>query len=109
MNKVDLPEKLKSSKTRNQLKDGIGLITVTKSLMIKGYEKAYVEVSFDDEQKVIDSFLFGVSDYDSSTSLISAVPNTVMSPYDECEDKPSNAGVILCVANRIADKIISWF
>ena len=109
MKKVELPEKLKSSKTRNQLKDGIGLITVTKSLRIRGFEKAYVEVSFDDEQKVIDSYLFGVSGYDPSTSLISEVPNPAKSPYDDCEDKPSNAGVILCVANRIADKIISWF
>jgi len=109
MNKVELPENLKSLKTRNQMKDGIGLITVTKSLSIKDFKNAYLEVSFDDEQKVIDAYLFGISDHDSSTSLITTVPNPAMSPYDECEDKPSDAGVILCVVDRIIDKIISWF
>jgi hypothetical protein len=40
-------------------------------------------------------------------------PNLVIdlakSPYRDCEDKPSDVGVLLCMVNRLSEKIASWF
>lgn len=109
MKNIEIPLRLKSLKSKEQLINEDGLITVTKAISIKGQKDAYVEVMFDAEQKVVGTQLFGVPAIDSSLNLISTIPDEIDSPYKECEDKPSNMGVVLYVVNKISDKILSWF
>ncbi len=109
MKNVKIPLKLKSSTSKENLVDGNGLITIKKSLSIANNKNAYVEVLFDGEKKIVEANLFGVSGYDSSADIISTTPDTIDSPYDECENKPSDLGVLLCIADRLSDAILSWF
>lgn len=106
--RINAAPKWISSKSKTELENGKGLITVTKALKIKGVNDAFVDVLFDNDVKIVGAYVRGSKQIDPSTNIIEegSSRDTI---YDECENKPTNFGVALCVADRTAEEIISWF
>lgn len=110
MYKLEIPSELKSLNSKEALIKSGNLLTMTKSISIPEYENAFVEIFFDENQKLVDVILYSSQGNTMPLSIDSSGNGgSAMTPYSDCEDKPSDTGVILCVVNTIVDAIMEWF
>jgi hypothetical protein len=110
MYKLEIPSELKSLNSKEALIRSGQLVTMTKSIGIPEHENAFVEIFFDENQKLVDVILYSSPGNTMPLSVdVARDGGSAMTPYSNCEDKPSDMGVILCVVNTIADAIMEWF
>ena len=107
--RIKVSSKNLSSKSKTELENGKGLITVTKALNIKDENEAFVDVLFDNDVKIVGAYVRGVKQIDPSTNIIEEGSSREDEPIEECFDKPTDLGVAACIVYESGKIVESWF